>query len=185
MAKIIEYKSGIEEVCSFLLKGEVGIIPSDTIYGISSLVNIECKSRIFDIKKRSEEKSLIVLSDFNNISSIATGYEDVLSLWPNPVTIILKGINGGTIGVRIPKDDYMLSIIGKVGNIYSTSVNISGTPAMNKFDEIYNIFNDKVDFIVKRDDTDNALSSTILDATTKPYNILRQGDYRVDKNLLV
>lgn len=186
MAKIINYSpSSLKMVCERLFCGEVGIIPSDTIYGISSLLGDEQKRRIFDIKKRSEEKSLIVLSDFKNISSVAVGYENILSLWPNPLTVILNKIGGGTIAVRIPKDDYLLSLIKEVGNIYSTSVNVSGSPALNSFNEIFSLFNDKVDFIVNREDVDRSTASTILDATTHPYKIIRQGDYRVDKNLLV
>ena len=51
MAVIVDVEN-IEETVKRLKAGEVGIIPSDTIYGISSLVDDEAMERIYEIKER-------------------------------------------------------------------------------------------------------------------------------------
>ena len=55
MAAIVEVEN-IEETVKRLKNGEVGIIPSDTIYGISSMVNEEAMERIYEIKERPQSK---------------------------------------------------------------------------------------------------------------------------------
>ena len=68
MAAIVEVEN-IEETVKRLKNGEVGIIPSDTIYGISSMVNEEAMERIYEIKERPQSKKLIVLLFSSLLSS--------------------------------------------------------------------------------------------------------------------
>ena len=69
MAVIVDVEN-IEETVKRLKAGEVGIIPSDTIYGISSLVDDEAMERIYEIKERPQSKKLIVLSDKASLESL-------------------------------------------------------------------------------------------------------------------
>ena len=104
MAAIIEVNN-IEDTIKRLRNGEVGIIPSDTIYGISSLVTEEAMERIYEIKERPQSKKLIVLSDKNSLESLGLIVPDeILSLWPSPLTVILPTKDGDTLAVRVPDD---------------------------------------------------------------------------------
>ena len=94
------------------------------------------------------------------------------------MTVILPYIGGGTIGIRVPDDAFLLSVLDCVGSpIYSTSVNISGEPSLLDFDSIVKRFGDKVDVIVKGLDVQGTTASTLIDATVKPYKLIRQGVY--------
>ena len=55
--------SSLEEVASLVQKGCVGVIPADTIYGISALADDKTAERIYEIKKRPANKSFIMLAD--------------------------------------------------------------------------------------------------------------------------
>lgn len=185
MAKIIELEN-IEEIASRLKRGEVGILPSDTIYGISAIVSDEAMEKIYEIKERPQSKRLIVLSDKSSLSSLNLIIpSEILDLWPSPLTVILPTKDGDTLGVRVPKDGFLSSLLPLTGPIFSTSVNISGQPALESFEEILPLFSDRVDFIVKKEKVTHSKSSTLLDGTKKPCRVLRQGEYKVPESLLI
>ena len=179
MAEIIDYGfENIGRVAECLEKGEVGILPVDTIYGISSVVSEEGSERIYEIKERPQNKSFIVLMTKEQV--LASGLivpDDILSLWPCSLTAVLPYPDGRTLAVRVPGDGYLQRLLPLSGPIYSTSVNISGTPSLLTYDEILPVFGDRVDFIVKNTAVRGGQSSTLVDATKKPYRILRQGSY--------
>ena len=185
MAAVIEVNN-IEDTIKRLRNGEVGIIPSDTIYGISSLVTEEAMERIYEIKERPQSKKLIVLSDKNSLESLGLIVPDeILSLWPSPLTVILPTKDGDTLAVRVPDDKYLLTLLSETGPLFSTSVNISGKPSLETFEEIYPVFSDRVDFIVRKENIVKGESSTLLDATKKPCRVIRQGAYKVPESLLI
>ncbi len=179
MAEIIEHNfENIELVASRLKEGRVGIIPCDTIYGISTTVTKEGSEKIYEIKNRPQNKAFIILMTKKQVkkSSLIVP-DDILALWPCALTAVLSYPDGSTVAVRVPSDEYLLSLLELSGPIYSTSVNISGEPSLLTFSDILPRFNDKVDFIVKSDIPGTGKSSTLVDATKKPYRILRQGSY--------
>ncbi len=182
MAEIIDYGFGnIERVAECLGKGMVGILPVDTIYGISSTVSEEGSARIYEIKERPRNKNFIVLMTKDQVlSSGLIVPDDILSLWPCSLTAVLPYPDGRTLAVRVPGDEYLQRLLPLSGPIYSTSVNISGTASLLSYDEILPVFGGRVDFIVKNTDVRGGQSSTLIDATKKPYRILRQGSYILD-----
>ena len=185
MTAIIDFDNK-EEVVMRLKRGEVGIIPSDTIYGISSLVDDEAMERIYEIKERPQSKKLIVLSDKASLESLGLIVPDsIMALWPSPLTVILPTKEGETLAVRVPDDKYLLTLLSETGPLFSTSVNISGKPSLETFEEIYPVFSDRVDFIVRKENIVKGESSTLLDATKKPCRVIRQGAYKVPESLLI
>lgn len=178
-ASIIEYSlENAKDVGNRLKNKEVGIFPTDTIYGMSAIVGKAGEERIFKAKERPENKHLIVLMTASQLlESNLVVPMDLLSKWPAPFTAILKTKKGdSTVAVRIPDDAFLLSLLSISGPIYSTSANISGSPALNDFESIYKTFSDKVDFIVKGEPK-VGVSSTLIDATKEPYAVLRQGSF--------
>jgi sua5/yciO/yrdC/ywlC family protein len=180
-----EEKDCIAITSSFIIKNEVVIIPTDTIYGFSGLPHAE--KTLFSIKKRDEEKKLIYLIEKPEIalnyidSKFYTKFEIdfLLSLWPNPLTIIYK-TEIGTIGLRCPKDEWLNSLLAKVGSpIFSTSVNISGSTPLEEFNQIKNTFQKDIPLMVDGGDMKEK-SSTILNASEKPFRILRKGNYSIN-----
>lgn len=172
--------SSLEEVASLVQKGCVGVIPADTIYGISALADDKTAERIYEIKKRPANKSFIMLADIDYLRN--GGFYDVpdrlYELWPCSLTAILMGRDGKTQAVRVPSDEYILSLVKKTGPIWSTSVNISGMANLNHADDIIARFQADLDFIVrKKAEGENSLPSTLVDCTQKPYRVLRQGAF--------
>ncbi len=165
--------SDLKVVVDRLKLGQVGIMLSDTIYGLSCAIdNREAINKIYRIKKRNKNKSfLILVGDFKMLKKYFLynkKQENILKeYWLNikkhPGTFILSpkknlveflkiDFNQG-VGVRLPKNDFLIKIIKSLNQpIISTSCNLSGQKNLNNFREIISFFNnisEKPDFLIK------------------------------------
>jgi L-threonylcarbamoyladenylate synthase len=156
----------IEEVkkcASVLSKGGIILYPTDTIWGIGcDAKNEEAVQRIFDIKQRPSSKSMIILvAEPHQVSFYAEVPEvtkDLVEYAEKPLTIIYpkaKGIakalvaEDGTIAIRVVKDEFCKMLIHTIRKpLVSTSANISGESAPERFDDISDAIKDSVDYVV-------------------------------------
>jgi len=171
----------VEIVANFLKEGGIGVLPCDTIYGLSSIYGIGEKPLRF-IKKRPDYKPFIILCTLQQAKDICKKEipPQILNLWPAPLTVILKDKNDVSTAIRVPKDDFLQELLERTGSpIYSTSVNTSGEPTLLTFSEIQQRFECKVDFMVKNKEKQGSIPSTLIDATVTPYKIIRQGIFDV------
>lgn len=179
-------KKCISITSSLILKNEVVIIPTDTIYGFSGLLSSE--KDLMNIKKREKSKKLIYLIEKPEMAlehideTFYSKFEldFFFSHWPNPLTIIYKGKTEKTIALRCPKDEWLSSLLSNVGYpIFSTSVNISGQASMERIEMIKKTFEKDVSLIVDAGDI-KGKSSTILDVSERPFKVLRLGSYPIN-----
>lgn len=170
------------------------LYPTDTVWGLGCDATCpEAVARIFEIKQRSDSKSLVLLaSDLDmvakyvkEIPSIAV---DLVEVNDAPMTIIYPGaIAGeegapgdrwhlarntvaadGSVGIRIPLMEWCRQLVFKLGRpIVSTSANISGEPTPQRFSEIPQEIKDAVDFVVP--------PSVDTESTGKASQILKVG----------
>ncbi len=177
-----------------LRSGGTILYPTDTVWGLGcDATNPEAVARIFEIKQRSDSKSLVLLaSDLDmvakyvkEIPSIAV---DLVEVNDAPMTIIYPGaIAGeegapgdrwhlarntvaadGSVGIRIPLMEWCRQLVFKLGRpIVSTSANISGEPTPQRFSEIPQEIKDAVDFVVP--------PSVDTESTGKASQILKVG----------
>ena len=188
-----EAKECISTISYHMLREDIVIIPTDTVYGFSAIPSTKTKEKISSIKMRKVSKHLIYLiaKKCDALKYIDTRYysketlETLLSLWPNALTIIFKSIlNEGTIALRYPDNSWLQDLIIQVGSpIFSTSANISGQATINNIECLEKTFNKDVPLIVDGGIITGS-SSTILDTTCKPFKILRKGNYVFSKEIL-
>lgn len=168
-----------ERVGMMLREGAVGALPCDTIYGLSGIVGKASADRLYEIKRRPQSKSFITLMTLCQLegSSLEVPSE-LLGIWPAPLTAILRDrASGETVAVRVPDDDYIQRVMAISGPIYSTSVNFSGEKSLLSFEDILPVFSSMVDFIVSDPSIHGGTASTLIDATVRPFKVLRQGAY--------
>jgi L-threonylcarbamoyladenylate synthase len=168
----------IKKISNCIFEKKILIMPSDTIYGFLCLPELEEKLRT--IKKRETKPFIHLVKSISDLSYFkieVNEYQSVLEKnWPGPMTFILKGKSEKTYGLRMPDSEFLLDILKKVESpLLSTSVNYSGMPALTNFEEIKKDFFDKVEMMVYDKSYRGDVSSTIVDLTSKPYNILRTG----------
>lgn len=187
----------VEKIVSALKKGEVVIIPTDTVYGFSGIGGniFFTDSKIREIKGRSETKPLIELisrpEDLFRYTDSAVP-EALMSLWPGSLTIIVennewyKSMTGrATTAFRCPGDAWLRTVIGMVDfPVYSTSVNRSGCPVLEEISSIEKEFGNEVSLIVDDGDKKGALPSTLVVLSGAKVKVLRQGSVVIPESLL-
>ncbi|MDX9800799.1 MAG: L-threonylcarbamoyladenylate synthase [Spirochaetia bacterium] len=181
-------KKTIEKITENLKNNGIVILPCDTIYGITCIPGI-AEDRIREIKGREENKQFIkLIPSVNYLENISADIPDtgIFSLWPAPLTLIINAKTGRTEAVRVPQDNFLIEILSLLGKpLVSTSVNRSGNPAMNNITDIVETFEKTVDLIIDGGDMCDSAPSTIVDLTSRPFKILRQGKCVVPAEYLV
>ncbi len=171
--------SAIETTVGVLRHGGLAVLPCDTIYGLSGLVDIS-ETRLRNVKRRPETKPFILLATFAMAREICQGKlpDGLEETWPAPLTAILRDKKGGTTAVRVPADPFLQGVLEGCGRpIYSTSVNTSGEPPLLTFDGILEEFGGKVELMVRGPADQGTRASTLIDCTKSPYAVLRQGAF--------
>lgn len=168
-------------VSQTLLNNGVAILPSDTLYGFSCIQG-RGEKKIEEIKGRGAGKHFLKLALKEQLNQLTPELPDtkLISYWPGPLTLILKGIKNPTEGIRVPDNKFIQNILKEVGQpIISTSVNYSGQIPMTSIEEIIKEFEDKVDLIVDAGVLMPSLPSTIIDLSTGIPRLVRQGQLKV------
>jgi len=165
-----------------LKKGNVIIIPTDTIYGFSGLIG-KTAELIARIKGREENKPFIALiaepADIYRYTELKIP-EHILNLWPAPLTLIVPLKGQGTQAFRCPADEWLRSVVAAAGDaVYSTSVNRSGTSPLTDIKTICKEFEDSVGLVVDGGNLEG-LPSTLVDLTSGTPHVLRQGSVVID-----
>lgn len=166
-------------ILSALEKDKVIVLPTDTIYGFSGKINTT-KEKIQAIKGREENKPFIVLiekpEDIFLFSDIKP-HQDLLTLWPGPLMIILPLRNSKeSIALRCPGDVWLRKLIADLKSpLYSTSCNRSGFPPLSDIDEIEKEFSKEVALIVEDPSSGSGLASTIVSVEEHSVKLIRQG----------
>lgn len=177
---MISFENDIKQCLDTLQNGGLILYPTDTIWGIGcDATNEEAVEKIFALKKRPEDKSMIVLvaSEKEILHYVATpdlSIFDYLDKTTKPTTVIYDNAAGiaqniinkdGSAGIRICKDEFCKQLIRRFRKpIVSTSANVSGSAAPALFSGIAEEIKNGVDYIVeyRRDDTAIAEPSSVI-----------------------
>ena len=174
--------------CRVLRRGGLVILPGDTIYGLIGAAPA-AEARIRRTKSRAEDRPLLVLipdrSWLWRCGVAGELPERLLHYWPGALTIVLPRAGGGTVGVRVPDDPFLCRLARCVGApLYSTSVNRSGLPPLSRVSQIVAAFGASVDLIVDGGELGSPVASTVVDASTRPCRLLRQGSVDLPAEVL-
>ncbi len=169
------------EACLTVLKnGGIILYPTDTIWGIGcDATNEAAVAKIYALKNRAEEKSMIVLlANERDIIRYITQPDHTIFSYLNevkkPTTVIYEGAVGlannvvnkdGTVAIRIVKEEFCAHLIKRFKKpIISTSANLSGYPSPIIFSDISFQIKNGVDYIVqhRQNDLSTAAPSAII-----------------------
>lgn len=129
---------------------EIGVILTDTIYGIVGLaLDREVVDRIYRVKKRDTNKPFIILiSSIDDLKKFNISIDEkqikiLNEFWPGPTSVVL-----GDFAFRIPNKEDLIELIKDVGPIVATSVNKQGNSPINNIEEAKKVFGNELDFYV-------------------------------------
>lgn len=182
----------VQNIQSVLKSGGVIAFPTDTFYGLGAdPFNPKAVSRIFQIKQRPADKPLLVL--IHSINQITALTDQVTPLtkflmaqfWPGPLTLLIKAAPGlpgeltagtGKVGVRLPAHLFTLQLLEALqGPLTAPSANLSGKGELATAVEVVQVMGAQLDLIVNGGPAPGGKPSTVLDATTDPPILIREG----------
>lgn len=180
------------QAADLLRQGRLVSLPTETVYGLAAdATQEEAVQAVYDAKGRPETKPLNVLVD--GMAMVETVCRDIPSdaykladaFWPGPLTMILWGngtlpsivpAGGATQGVRCPDHPATLAVIQALGRpLACPSANLSGRTSPKSADDVLAQLSGRIDAVLDGGPCTVGVESTILDLTTAPYRILRQG----------
>lgn len=153
------------KVIKILRRGGVGVLPTDTIYGIvGSALKIKIVERIYRLRKRNPRKPMIILigsiTDLRRFGvNVDSKTNKILKrFWPGKVSIILpcpskkfaylhRGAK--TLAFRLPAKKSLRALLRKTGPLVAPSANPEGKPPAKTIREARRYFGDKVDFYIE------------------------------------
>ena len=176
----------LTNILTTLLDIAIVIMPCDTIYGIIGVAP-DSENKIRELKGREETKPFLLLIEKEWVPRFTKMKIDryFLNLWPGPLTLIVPGLRGSSIALRVPNDNRLQNLLSSLNEpLYSTSVNKSGYDNLFKSYDIEKEFGSKVDLFVNEGDLEGGIPSTIIDISQKPYKLIRQGACLIDFTML-
>ena len=163
-----------------LRAGGVILYPTDTVWGLGcDATNEEAVKRIFEIKKRTDVKAMLVLVDS---ATRIQGYVDevpdmaweLIDVSEKPLTIIYPEAKNlaknllaedKSIGIRVTKETFSKTLCERYRKpLVSTSANVSGEPTPANFSKISDEIKSAVDYVVnfRQNETSAPKPSSII-----------------------
>ena len=191
------HEKTIVEAKKRLLRGEVVIFPTETVYGIgSNAENEDAVKLIYKVKKRPFHNPLIC--HFSNIREIEKNFilkkkdiELAQAFWPGPLTLILKkkeeskintlvSNNQSLVGCRIPNNEIALDLLKELDfPLAAPSANIATKTSITSINDLDNEL--KNIFYIDGGSSVLGLESTVLQTTKEGCKILRLGSLTIEE----
>ena len=178
------------DIIKILQDGGVGVLPTDTLYGLSaSVFKPEAVEKIYKLKNKDPQKPLIILiSTVEDLAKLVITLNEnqqkvLAKVWPGPVSVVLpcasnhlphlhRGTN--TLACRLPTNPDLINLLKQVGPLISTSANPTGELPASTIAAAKNYFGDQVDFYLDGGTLSGA-PSTLISLVNNKAEILRQG----------
>ena len=178
-----------KELFNELDKGNVVILPSDTVYGLfADSLNVNAILKVDSIKN-SNKPHLILVSNYEMlnkcVNSMSKLHKKIINkYWPGPLTILFEKSdlipneltkNSNLVGIRMPDNKMLLDIINEYNKpLLSTSANNSGENVIVKIEDLSDNIRSRVSYIYDGGVLNNE-ASTIIKIDSNKIIFLREG----------
>ena len=183
--------TGLREAVSAVRRGELVVLPTDTVYGIGAdAFNAEAVGDLLEAKGRGRNMpSPVLVGSPNTLHGLVTdlseqAWELVDAFWPGALTLIARhqpsltwdlGETRGTVGVRMPLHPGAIELLNDFGPMAVSSANLTGHPSPQDCDAAQEMLGDSVSVYLDGGPTPAAVPSSIVDVTGKVPVLLRAG----------
>jgi L-threonylcarbamoyladenylate synthase len=184
-------EQAVEAATLSIRRGELVVLPTDTVYGIGAdAFDPAAVRRLLNAKGRGRDMPPPVLvSTATTLDALAVDVPEwaralVQEFWPGPLTLVCRqqsslqwdlGDTRGTVAVRVPDHEVARAVLERTGPMAVSSANLTGRPAATDADAAEEMLGDEVTTIVDAGPTPGETPSTIVDATGDQPRVLRDG----------
>lgn len=174
-----------ETLVELLRSGAVGVLPTDTVYGlVASAALPESVERLYALKQREQKPGTIIAASIDQLVELGIKRRYLTAVeqfWPGAVSVEIPhhldylSQSTGRQAFRIPDDAALLELLEKTGPLQTTSANQPGEKPAATLAEAWQYFGDSVDFYVEGGDLSNREPSTIIRVVDDAIEVIRQG----------
>ncbi|SDQ94085.1 L-threonylcarbamoyladenylate synthase [Thermostaphylospora chromogena] len=184
-------EEGLAEAASAVRRGELVVLPTDTVYGIGAdAFTPSAVTALLTAKGRGRDMPVPVLVGTVRAANALVenlgpyGQDLIDNFWPGPLTLICRanrtlawdlGETKGTVAVRMPLHQVALDLLKETGPMAVSSANRSGAPPATTVEDAEKQLGDSVAVYLDGGPCADAVPSTILDLTTAVPRVLRKG----------
>lgn len=182
----------INKIIDVLSKGEIAILPTDTVYGLTGdATSLKAIKLANDIKKREKSQPLLILvSSIDMLKKYTKNISDlelevINKYWPNKLTVLFEKndllsdeltASSPYVGVRMPDNKLLLDIMNKYNKpLLSTSANIHSKDVITKISLLEDEMRDSVSYIYDAGEL-STTASTLIKIENGKIKILREGE---------
>jgi L-threonylcarbamoyladenylate synthase len=189
--------SGLREAASAVRRGELVVLPTDTVYGIGAdAFNSEAVGDLLEAKGRGRNMpSPVLIGSPNTLHGLVTDFSEqawelVDAFWPGALTLVARhqpslqwdlGDTRGTVAVRMPLHPVAIELLTVTGPMAVSSANLTGHPSPQDCDAAQEMLGDSVAIYLDGGPTPAAVPSSIVDVTGKLPVLLRAGAISADQ----
>ncbi|MGH3241983.1 MAG: L-threonylcarbamoyladenylate synthase [Spirillospora sp.] len=193
----MERTRGIAEAVSAVRRGELIVLPTDTVYGVGAdAFTADAVRALLDAKGRGREMPPPVLVGSVRaatalVENLGTYGQDLVDeFWPGALTLVCRanrnlmwdlGETKGTVALRMPMHELAVELLKETGPMAVSSANLSGRPAARDAEEAEKMLGDAVSVYLDAGVTGHSDPSTIVDLTGSVPRLLRAGAISEDK----
>lgn len=188
---------GLAEAAAAVRRGELVVLPTDTVYGIGAdAFTPSAVAALLEAKGRGRDMPVPVLVGTVRAANAlvenldAHGQDLIDAFWPGPLTLICRanrslawdlGDTKGTVAIRMPLHQVALDLLRETGPLAVSSANRSGAPPAKTVTEAISQLGDSVQVYLDGGPCTDNTPSTILDLTSGIPRLLRKGPISVEK----
>lgn len=179
--------NSVDEAIAILLKGGVGVLPTDTVYGlVARAADQAAVSRLYALKHRENKPGTVIAASVEQLVELGIPKRYLSAgekLWPNPLSIEIPlgrrltylHQDTGRQAYRVVADDVVQAILKQTGPLLTSSANQPGEPGATDLQQAIDYFNNEVDFYVDGGDLSGKAPSTIIRIIDDAIEIIRPG----------
>jgi tRNA threonylcarbamoyl adenosine modification protein (Sua5/YciO/YrdC/YwlC family) len=183
--------TGLREAASAVKRGELVVLPTDTVYGIGAdAFDADAVGDLLRAKGRGRNMpSPVLVGSPTTLHGLVTEFSEqawdlVDAFWPGGLTLVAKhqpslqwnlGDSRGTVAVRMPLHPVAIELLTETGPMAVSSANLTGNPSPQTCDDAQSMLGDAVSVYLDGGPTPDAVPSSIVDVTGPVPVLLRAG----------
>lgn len=176
-----------------LQHGAIGVLPTDTLYGVVARAADEAAvARLYALKKRERKPGTLIAASIKQLEDLGLKHrylKAVEQYWPGAISIViptgpdLPYLHQGvySLAVRIPDDAALIALLEKTGPLLTSSANHPGETPAGTIKQAQKYFGETVDFYVDGGDISKQQPSTVIRMVDDAVEVLREGAVRIDE----
>lgn len=182
-----------DEIARAITAGAVGVLPTDTVYGLAaSALDQAAVARLYGLKQREQKPGTVIAADVDQLIQLGLTpryLKAVTQYWPGPISVVVpcgpdlaylhQGLHG--LAVRVPALDTLRDLLAQTGPLITTSANHPGKPTATTLQAAQDYFGDQVDFYVDGGDLSQRAPSTIIRIIDDAIEVVREGAMRINE----